>query len=307
MGVTTTGAGYWNHEIRPPAVAFPDLPVPSAVEEYLFDLQGFILLPGALGADEVAACNRSVDAIPRSLPRNGWSGRVQREDHPEHRGISYQQIYEAGPPFERLIDHPSYINYLLRFVGGQDTFDYHHGPLFVDENFFSLRGPGESIPLHSGGDSRGVRTQFRYHNGRFHCGQVNVLIAHTEIGPGDGATMVIPGSHKSNMIHPAFLRQRGDPWGEGAGGSAEQTEGAVEVHMHAGDALIFVDACCHGSARRSNPGERRISVYRYGSTWNRTRWDYEPSAALLGRLGPYARQMVSTGSERTRRPPPDPA
>ncbi len=297
------GAGYGNHNIRPPKVAFPDLPVPTDVEEYLFDLQGFILLRGALTADEVAACNRCVDAIPRALPRGGWFGHVQREDHPEHRGISYQQIYEAGEPFERLIDHPSYINYVLRFVGGQDTFDYHHGPLFIDENFFNIRGPGESIPLHSGGDSRCLRLQYRYHNGRFHCGQINVLIAHTDIGPGDGATMVIPGSHKSNIIHPAFLRVKTDQWGEGNGGSAEETEGAVEVSMRRGDALIFVDACCHGSARRTNPGERRISVYRYGSAWFRTRWGYEPSAALRSRLNPFARRVVSTGSEEARRPP----
>lgn len=293
---------YWDHRIHPQRVPFPDLPVPSDVEEYLFDLQGFILLRGALTADEVAACNACVDQIPRSLPRNGWHGWVQREDHPAHRGISYQQIYEAGAPFERLIDHPRYINHLLRFVGGDETFDYHHGPLFIDENFFSIRGPGEAIPLHAGGHDGCKRMQYRYHNGRFHCGQVNVLIAHTDIGPGDGATMVIPGSHKSNLIHPAFLRRGGDVWGEGGGGSVEGTEGAIEVHMRAGDALLFVDACCHGSARRTNAGERRISVYRYGSSWNRTRFGYTPSPELLARLSPFARQLVQT-EVVTRRPP----
>lgn len=101
----------------------------------------------------------------------------------------------------RSVGRRGAINYVLRFVGGEETFDHHHGPLFIDENFFNLRGPGESIPLHSGGHNRCKRTEYTYHNGRFQCGQVNVLIAHTDIGPGDGATMVIPGSHKSNIIH----------------------------------------------------------------------------------------------------------
>ena len=105
---------YPDHHIAPQQVHFPELPAPSDVEEYLFDLQGFILLRGALSAEEVAACNACVDQIPRSVPRGGWHGYVQREDHPEHRGVSYQQIYEAGAPFERLIDHPSYIK---RFLG----------------------------------------------------------------------------------------------------------------------------------------------------------------------------------------------
>jgi hypothetical protein len=288
---------YDSHQITPPALRFPEARIPTDVEEYLFDLHGFVLLRGALSPAEVAACNTAVDTIPRSVPRNGWHGYIHRENHPEHRGISYQQIYEAGDAFERLIDHPSYINYVLRFVGGQDTFDYHHGPLFIDENFFNLRGPGESIPLHGGGHDRCKRTQYRYHNGRFMCGQVNVLIAHTDIGPGDGGTMVIPGSHKANIKHPAFLR-KADVWGEQGGGSVDDVEGAMEVYMQAGDALLFVDACCHGSARRVNTGERRISVYRYGSTWNRTRWGYEPSEALLERLNPFPRQVVQTQTHR---------
>ena len=122
------------------------------------------------------------------------------------------------------------------------------------------------------------RMAFRYHNGRFQCGQVNVLFAFTDIGPGDGATMVIPGSHKSNLIHPAFLApEKSAEWTEAGGGSAEGTPGAVEVHLKAGDAILFVDSTCHGSARRVNPGERRIAVYRYGSAWNRTRWGYHAS------------------------------
>ena len=37
----------------------------------------------------------------------------------------------------------------------------------------------------------------------------------------------------------------------------------VDLHMKAGDAAVFVDSIAHGSVRRTNPGERRIAVYRY--------------------------------------------
>ncbi|WP_438479337.1 phytanoyl-CoA dioxygenase family protein [Oleiharenicola lentus] len=264
--------------------------MPTHLEEYLFDLQGFFVVRNALSASEVAACNAAIDEIPRSLPRLGWHGHVQREDHPEHRGISYQQVYEL-PAFAKLIDHPGYINYVARFSGGQDTFDYHHAPLYIDENFFNIRGAGEAIPLHAGGHDICRRMQFRYHNGRFACGQINVLIAHTDIGPGDGATMVIPGSHKSNIIHPAFLREnKSAEWDKG--GSVEGTPGAVEVHLQAGDAIVFVDATCHGSAKRVNPGERRISVYRYGPSWGNSRWGYRASADLVSRLNPLAAKIA---------------
>ena len=89
------------------------------------------------------------------------------------------------------------------FVGGEGTFDeYSQAPLFIDENFANIRGIGEAIPVHSGGHEGVKRTQFRYHNGKFMCGQINILMALTDIGPGDGATMVIPGSHKANFPHP---------------------------------------------------------------------------------------------------------
>lgn len=282
-----------DHAITPPHVAYPGLPVPSALEEYLFDLRGYLLIEGFLGADEIAEGNAMIEAIPRDLPRGGWHGWVQREDHPEHRGVSYQQLYELGGVFERMIDHPRLLNMLDRFVGGQETHDRYHGALAIDENFFSLRGPGDAIPIHAGGHEFASRTSYRYHNGRFLCGEVNVLTAFTDIGTGDGATMVIPGSHKSNMIHPAFLRRnRVEEWSNEGGGSADDVEGAIEIHMKAGDAILFVDALCHGSAKRTNAGERRISVYRYGSGWNRTRFGHQPSPQALERLSPVARKIV---------------
>jgi len=299
-------ARFHHHHIAPPDVELPEARIPSDLDEYLFDLQGFLIMRALLSTAEVADANARIDEIPHSLPRGGWHGWVQRENHPEHRGTSYQQVYELGGTFERLIDHPAYINYVLRFIGGQGTYDCWHGPAFIDENFVTIRGPGKAIPLHSGGHEGCKRTSYHYHNGRFQCGQVNVLIALTNVGPGDGATMIIPGSHKSNIVHPAFMRtDRVRDWSESGGASADGIAGAIEVNMNAGDALVFVDALCHGSAKRVKPGERRHVVYRYGSSWNRARFGYHASPQLLGRLNPFARKLVHP--REYLRPPDAPA
>ncbi len=68
--------------------------------------------------------------------------------------------------------------------------------------------------------------------------------------------MVIPGSHKSNFIHPKLES------GQQLSGSADGVEGATEVYMQVGDALLFVDCLAHGSAKRLNEGERRILIHR---------------------------------------------
>lgn len=263
-----------------------DAQKPTDLEIYLFDLRGYLVLENALTSQEVAELNAGIDALPPLQPGE-WYGYIQAHQYGKTDGLNFQQIYEAGEPFERLIDHPAWIEKIKYFVGGEGTFDYNHGPLFIDENFANLRAPGEAIGLHSGGHTGAKRNQFRFHNGRFQCGQVNILLALTDIGPGDGATMVIPGSHKANFIHPHFERHR-----MAHGASVDGIEGAIEVQLKAGDALLFVDALSHGSARRVNPGLRRIILYRYGPSWGAFRFGYAPSPELLERLTPARRQIV---------------
>ena len=70
--------------------------------------------------------------------------------------------------------------------------------LFLDENFVIITHPpegerqGGATMLHSGAHKRRVRTQFRYHDGEFRCGMLSLIVALTEIGEGDGATIVRP-------------------------------------------------------------------------------------------------------------------
>jgi hypothetical protein len=253
---------------------------------FFFDLRGFLHLEQALSAAEVAALNAILDSAPALEPGQWW-GHVNAHSYRDTDGLNLQQIYEAGEPFEALIDHPSWFERVKHFVGGQGTFDAHHGPLFIDEDFANLRGPGQAIGMHSGGHHHVIRNQFRVVDGKFHCGQVNVLIALTDIGPGDGGTVLIPGSHKSNFPHPDLetYQMRGTRAGD-------IPEGGFEVSMQAGDALLFVDTICHGSARRANEGQRRTVVYRYGPSWGTFRHNYQVSEDLLARLTPERRQIV---------------
>ena len=256
------------------------------LDTYLFDLRGYLLLEGALSAEEVKDLNACLDEIP-SIKPGEWAGYVHGHSYGETDGLNYQQIYEAGDPFERLIDHPSWIDKVKFFVGGEGTFDYHHGPLFIDENFANFRELGEAIGLHSGGNWKIKRNQYRVLNGTFMCCQVNVLMALTDIGPGDGGTMLIPASHKSNFEHPYMDRYK-----MAKDASGDNAEAAIEVYMKAGDALLFTDAITHGSAKRVNPGIRRVAVYRYGPSWGNFRFGYQPSPELLERLTPERRQIV---------------
>ena len=106
-------------------------------------------------------------------------------------GVNLQQIYEAGAPFEALIDHPSWFARVKHFINSSDGgFDNTWGPVFIDENLASFRGPGEAIGIHSGGQSL-ARNAYHYQAGRFMAMQVNVLIALTDIAEGDGGSKMM--------------------------------------------------------------------------------------------------------------------
>ncbi len=262
------------------------------MQRYLFDLRGYLVLESAIEPELLCALNAKLDQfidMQPPLEHGQWVGAVQAHTFGGDDGVNLQQIYEAGPAFQQLIDHPSWYARVLELIGSEHNFDNHHGPMFIDENFASLRGPGQAIGMHSGKAEGSTRIQYRFENGAFHCAQVNVLMALTDIGPGDGGTMLIPGSHKSNLPHP---QQATHAIAQGKNTSVDGVEGAIEVHMKAGDVLVFCDATCHGSARRINDELRRVVVYRYGPSWGFFRHPYRPSADLLSQLTERQRKIV---------------
>lgn len=248
------------------------------LEDYLFDLRGYLILEDAIEQSHVEDLNAALNAIP-PLEYGQWHGNVHRFDNNGEAGCELQNIVEAGEPFERLIDYPSWISLLRRYCGEAES--YVEG-LFIDECFASIRRTGGYFPIHSGGHHGAVRGQYRYANGVFRCGQVNILLALTDIGSGDGGTMIVPGSHKANFPHPQA--QFGIPM--------DDVAEAREVHLHRGDALLFVDGLSHGASSRTNPGERRAVIYRYGPSWGATRYGYVYSKELLDRLTPERRAIL---------------
>ncbi len=263
---------------------------PSALDDFFFDLNGYLVLKYAVEPELLDALNLAFDSFPPLAP-NEWWGNAQRRDYTETTGFELHNCVESGEPFERLIDHPGWIDYVRRYCGEQES--YVQG-LFIDEAIASIRRSGGHHPVHSGGYRGAMRGAYGYKNGVFRCGQCNIILALTDVGPGDGPTMVIPGSHKSNFPHP----QSGN---YGSGERMDHLPGAVPVYLEKGDAVLFVDGLMHGGSSRSNPGERRVTIYRYGPLWASTRFGFEYSQELLDRLTPERRAILQPVSPN--RPP----
>ena len=197
-------------------------------ERYCFDLQGFLLLPGALGAEEVDACNRAVDAVAgtpaEAAGMLGWP-----EPHRE--------------PFRRLLVHPAVVARLNELCGSRFRLD--HGPRLL------TGGDGTGAELQGGGEPFSPAAWYHQQNGRIFASAVS---AAWQLA-GEGGMCVVSGSHKA--VEPA-------PEGVQAGGDRDAPMDVVrELPTRAGDLVLFAETLTHGTRPWSGADDRRIVLYTY--------------------------------------------
>ena len=272
--------------------------------DYMFDLHGYMVLDQAIAKQDLDEMNQWVvdhwSYVKNPRPKTDraevdpWIGHVETHSYSEDDGVNFQNIVEGGAVFERLIDYPAWLPLVSRYVNSVNRLSIH-------ENLLNVRTRGGFLYIHSGGHVPLSYFTFRQHNtGAWMVGQINVLMALNDIGPGDGPTVLVPGSHKASEVHPR-LEVEGRPITsadherQGAGNAL----GMRELHLRAGDVLLFTDAVTHGSAERTNPGYRRTVLYRYSPRHIRTRFNYQLSPALRERLTPERRAILEPVAPRS--------
>ena len=165
--------------------------------DYLFELSGYLVVKGGVGAADIAEMNAWAQAHWDYLekPRRGgngqesegeWIGPVETHTYSDADGINVRNIMEAGPVFERHIDGRAWIEHVRRWVNA-------HNGLSLHETLLNLRGAGGYIGIHCGGHIPCSYMTFRQANtGEWMVGQINVITALEDIGPGDGPTTLFP-------------------------------------------------------------------------------------------------------------------
>ncbi|MBI2504234.1 MAG: phytanoyl-CoA dioxygenase family protein [Candidatus Latescibacteria bacterium] len=258
--------------------------------DYLFDLNGYIILKNALDQTDLREMNQWVEdhwdyvqgkRRSKDQAEGAWIGGVETHTYSGPDGCNFQNIIEGGAVFRRLINYPAWIGHCRRWINPVNGISIH-------ENLLNVRGPGGYIGIHGGGAIPLCYLTFRQENtGEWMVGQINVIGALQDVGPGDGPTTLIPGSHKSALRHP-MLKEQGYRSDDAAG----KQMGMEELYLGAGEVLMFTDAITHGSAARTNPGYRRTTLYRYSPRFLRSRFHYVPSRGLLENLTEEQRSII---------------
>lgn len=232
-------------------------------DHYLFDLNGYLVLKGALGPELVAAMNEAIDqhrdqinirgpeqALDGSLKEQG--GRAAAGLKGTHgRGDFGGYLFWEPPwrqPFLDAIALPHIMRVMLATIG----------PRFrlVGNAGMTMTKGSEGFMLHGGGtpELEHMREIFyhRFEFGRMYNGLMSVSYALSDQGPEDGGFVCIPGSHKANYLCPQDVRR------------LEVDLGCVKhFELQAGDALIFTEALTHGTVPWKADFERRLLRYLY--------------------------------------------
>lgn len=216
----------------PPAGTLRDV---SVEERYLFDLQGYLVVPDALDPARLAGLNRELDA------RMAAAGEAA-----SHRFMVPESLLSWSPDYAALIDNERILPYLHAFVGPEARLDHDYCDV--------IRAGLGPIGSHLHGGNTPFEEIYGYHvrDGRIRSALTVIAYNLRDVGPQDGGFGCIPGSHKANFPLPEAWKDLSRP-----------APPVRAVSAPAGSAIIFTEALTHGTLPWRGRHDRRTLFYKY--------------------------------------------
>ena len=220
----------------------------STDEKYLFDLLGFVIVRDVLSAEHLELANAAIDSM--KLVQNpeyfGNSITLKGENQSTRLGNRDGLLDLEKPycdPFREMLAHPRTIPHLNTILGEGWRLDHGPGLIAMDKGCSggTLHGSFDNAP-------------YFYREGRIFTGLCVVEYLLADERPGDGGVCVVAGSHKANLDCPDSMRK----W-------ELYREYVTEINADAGDAVIFTEACTHGTLPWTADHQRRAILYKYNT------------------------------------------
>jgi len=246
------------------ADGLPVVPM-SAAQKYQFDIKGWICLPGLLSEVQLG-----------SVRAHQLKFLYERETLPPEERDNH------GGPSQILLDQPAVVGVLNAVLSHQalaaeDCYGFRY-----DHTYTSHRKAGhDNWGPHGGGgyfNFAGNSHIYQMLPGRVHSGLTRVVWELNEVGPGDGVTMFLSGSHKAAFQRPEELSGRDSPLWE-------------SYTCPAGSAVVFTEALCHTGTKWVNPERDRLSLFTCYDTVN-SKWGKGcPAPEVIAAMPPKRRTL----------------
>ncbi|MCE9589356.1 MAG: phytanoyl-CoA dioxygenase family protein [Planctomycetes bacterium] len=239
-------------------------PALTAAQRYHFDLHGYVVVPDTLTRDECAGLIEAMKNLRRDLhaakaanpgvAKPTVRGAFFEIDSPHHAFTA--NFYEYD---DRMLDYacnPRLVAMAEEIMGCEAR-------LTEINAHINTRAPGPIEPDPKYGFHAGVDINFGSHvaGGLYHCNFVKTLTTLVDLGPEDGGTVVVAGSHKINTDRDAMI--------------AAAYEDRSLIHQFtgtAGSTLLFAETLIHATGQVRSDIERAIIIAGYGPIMY-PRWD----------------------------------
>jgi hypothetical protein len=246
------------------ADGLPIVPM-SAAQRYIFDLKGWVCLPGLLDEGQLGPIRAHQ---MKFLNERDTLAPEERDNH--------------GGPSQILLDHPAVVGVLNELVSHQALADEACYGFRFDHTYTSHRPAGhDNFNPHGGGgyfNFRGNSHTYQMQPGQVNAGLTRVVWELNPVAAGDGGTLFMSGSHKSAFPRPEEVSGRDSSLWE-------------SYECPAGSAVIFTEALCHSGTRWTNTTRDRLCLFTCYNTVN-AKWGKGcPSAAVIEAMPPLRRTL----------------
>jgi hypothetical protein len=250
------------------ADGLPVVPMTDS-QKYIFDLKGWLCLPDLLSEDQLGSIREH-----------------QRKFLYERDTLPIEERDNHGGPSQVLLDHPVVVGVLNEILSHQALATQDCYGFRYDHTYTSHRQAGhDNFNPHGGGAYFafcGNSHIYQMLPGKVHSGLTRVVWELNEVGPGDGGTMFLSGSHKSAFPRPEETSGRDSSLWE-------------NYTCSAGSAVVFTEALCHTGTRWNNETRDRLSLFTCYNTVN-SKWGKGcPAPEVIEALAPK-RQTLFRGA-----------
>lgn len=248
-----------------------------------FDVYGYVLLESVLTTDEITHMKQAIYRLKAEPDLAAHRVYVNKQDeHMFHVG----HVVEYDPTLLDYASHPRLIPLVKEIVGGSirleetEAIINRRNPLFTPSNHNHRR----ILPtgFHTG-TRHGWGTYMANHH--FHCLFVKTLAYLTDVGPDDGGTAVIPGSHRLEWKEREII-------------DAALTDETLihQVEAKAGSVLLFAESLVHSTTEVRSDRERVVLISGYTPPMMREWPGTDISPTFIATLPEEIRPLIS-GSE----------
>lgn len=216
----------------------------TAEERFLFDLQGYLVVKGVLGADELKTLNEIADE------------RIAKDEKPNELNWRRSRCSLWAQECVDLIDHEKMLPYWTSLLGPYFRLD-HDYCLFMQKGAVGGQLHGGAHAAHRAGDH-----WYKFQDGVMRNGLTVFTYNLAPANKGDGGFACVPASHKTNFLTklPGDVRA-----------FRREAHYVVQPELEAGDVVIFTEALIHGTMPWTADHQRRGLLYKYSpghSAWS---------------------------------------